>query len=270
MHLASEKGSLRIVRALLAAGAYAEAADKYAKTAALCQEITTAIANHVRVVIVRCDGYMHPDEAYKIAAAALCRYIKCTFGADFLRIFLVSDNLFDLDLIFDVVQAETETHVVIGTRDVFRRMWRAGEITTAIANNARVVIVRCDGYMHPDEAYLYALETAWNEEEVHTLACFGMSLPGSRTIPAAPESQRGYISVVWQLDHAGARNPQPRSAARRPTKGDGQLQADTVVRAPPVVCGLAPAAVLWPSVSSGDRGAPIVAWGSSGRAVQSG
>ena len=33
MHLASEKGSLKIVLALLAAGAYAKAADKYAKTA---------------------------------------------------------------------------------------------------------------------------------------------------------------------------------------------------------------------------------------------
>ena len=64
-----------------------------------------------------------------------------------------SDNLFDLDLIFDVVRAETETHVVIDTRDVFRRMWCAGVITTAIADHVRVVIVRCDGYMHPDEAY---------------------------------------------------------------------------------------------------------------------
>ena len=70
----------------------------------------------------------------------------------------------------------------------------AGEITTAIANNVRVVIVGCDGYMHPDEAYLNALETAWNEKEVHTLACFGMSLP---RIKAAYRQFRSRSAVAY-------------------------------------------------------------------------
>ena len=78
------------------------------------------------------------------------------------------------------MRADIETLVVVGTREVFRRMWCAGEITTAISNNVRVVIVRCDDYMHPDEAYLNSLEMVGSEEEIHTLASFGLSLPRSK------------------------------------------------------------------------------------------
>ena len=59
-------------------------------------------------------------------------------------------------------------------------MWCAGVIATAVANIVRVVIVRCDDYMHPDEAYLSSLEMAWSKEEIHTLASFGLSLPRSK------------------------------------------------------------------------------------------
>ena len=73
-----------------------------------------------------------------------------------------------------------------------RRMWSLahekypdardvpGGIATAVSNNVCVVIVRCDDYMHPDEAYLNSLEMVGSEEEIHTLASFGLSLPRSK------------------------------------------------------------------------------------------
>ena len=75
------------------------------------------------------------------------------------------------------MRTDIATRVITSTRVVLWRMWCAGEIATAVANNVRIVIVRCDDYMHPDEAYLNVLETAWSEEEVHTLASFGLFLP---------------------------------------------------------------------------------------------
>lgn len=143
-----------------------------------------ALTSVAAVVLVSACRRLHPLVLYsaflchhKVAAGALCRYMQCMLTADFPRIFLDSDNLLELDLTFEIVRASTETHVAIGTPDVFRRMWCAGEITTALANNIRVVIVMCDDYMHPDEAYLNVLESAWSAEEVHTLASFGLVLP---------------------------------------------------------------------------------------------
>ena len=59
-------------------------------------------------------------------------------------------------------------------------------IATAGANNVRVVIVRCDDYMHPDEAYLNSSEMVGSEEEIHTFASFGLFLPRSKELCTLP------------------------------------------------------------------------------------
>jgi len=67
--------------------------------------------------------------------------------------------------------------VVLGTKEVLRRMWCAGEITTAMGNKVPVLIVMCDDWQNPDEAFLNQLESAWTADERHTLNAFGLLLP---------------------------------------------------------------------------------------------
>ena len=41
----------------------------------------------------------------------------------FPQISIASDNLFGLDVLFAIVRADVAAHVVVGTREVSRRMW---------------------------------------------------------------------------------------------------------------------------------------------------
>eukprot|EP00931_Biecheleriopsis_adriatica_P056953 TRINITY_DN33782_c0_g1_i1.p1 TRINITY_DN33782_c0_g1~~TRINITY_DN33782_c0_g1_i1.p1 ORF type:complete len:1737 (-),score=245.39 TRINITY_DN33782_c0_g1_i1:121-5331(-) len=151
---------------------------------------------------------------HKAGAGSLCRYMK-TVGAKHTSalMFLDSDELESLDLIFDTVRCSTKALVIILTPELLHRMWCAGEIVSAHRNNVFILPILCDGYTHPDDARIEAIPDLWSEEQKHTLMSFGISvemikdayrhvvkLP-SLTMPrfGSPEDQERVVTQMIKL-----------------------------------------------------------------------
>jgi len=66
-------------------------------------------------------------------------------------VFLDSDDLQDLNRLFDVVREDLSTLVVLCTKEILMRPWCAGEITTARMNNIPVVLVVFPDFTFPDD-----------------------------------------------------------------------------------------------------------------------
>lgn len=74
---------------------------------------------------------------HKGGAGSLCRLMKLMIARySPTRVFLDCDQLENLDLLFDIVRSSTQSVVVVLTRDLLKRVWCAGEITTAWKNKA--------------------------------------------------------------------------------------------------------------------------------------
>ena len=103
---------------------------------------------------------------HKGGAAVLGRYFKikilrqCSTGV---AVFLDSDQLEELDLIFDAVRANTRNLLILATKETLYSMWCAGEIATAVKNRVSIVPVECDDYVAPDEETLKQLDQAWSK-----------------------------------------------------------------------------------------------------------
>merc|ERR1740129_678015 len=114
---------------------------------------------------------------HKDGAACLARYIKSRMTSmTNYRIFLDSDQLEELDLIFDVVRTKTKNLVVLLTPQVLKRPWCAGEITTAYKNNIPIVLVACDDYVLPSEEGLAELASVWSKQEKYQLGIYGITM----------------------------------------------------------------------------------------------
>ncbi|CAE8646997.1 unnamed protein product [Polarella glacialis] len=114
---------------------------------------------------------------HKEGAGSLARWLKLQIGThSSCRVFLDSDNLEDLDLIFDTVRSQTKNLVVLLTPELLKRMWCAGEIVTAHRNNISIVTVICDGFAHFIEQELENVPSFWTEQQKHTLASFGIDM----------------------------------------------------------------------------------------------
>ncbi|CAE8680036.1 unnamed protein product [Polarella glacialis] len=114
---------------------------------------------------------------HKEGAGSLARWLKLqldTFSS--CRVFLDSDNLEDLDLIFDTVRSQTKNLVVLLTPELLKIMWCAGEIVTAHRNKISIVTVICDGFAHLIEEELENVLSFWSEQQKHTLASFGIDM----------------------------------------------------------------------------------------------
>ena len=86
------------------------------------------------------------------------RYFKIKIGRiSKAEVFLDSDQLEELDLIFDIVRCSTQNLVTLLTAETMHRMWCAGEITTAVRSKIPIVPVACDDYVPPDEPALALL-----------------------------------------------------------------------------------------------------------------
>merc|ERR1719210_1006613 len=85
---------------------------------------------------------------HKGGGGVLARFIKLAMRRSTnAEIFLDSDNLEDLDVLFDIVRTQVQNHVVLLTSELLKRIWCAGEIVTAVANNVPIVPVACDDYV---------------------------------------------------------------------------------------------------------------------------
>ena len=113
---------------------------------------------------------------------SLCRLIKLVASKHTrTQIFLDSDQLEDLDLIFDTIRCKTHSVVVVLTPQVLTRMWCAGEIVTAFKNKILTVPLLCDGYTNPDVELLDHLEEIWTGQQRQILSLHGISLEDVRS-----------------------------------------------------------------------------------------
>mmetsp|Transcript_7930 Transcript_7930/g.17576 ORF Transcript_7930/g.17576 Transcript_7930/m.17576 type:complete len:1446 (+) Transcript_7930:112-4449(+) len=105
---------------------------------------------------------LHPSSCYhhfichhKAHAAAQARLLQLMLQ---LRTqhscFIDSDDLTNLDELFDIVRTRVKTLVVYLTRDTLRRPWCAGEVTTAHRAGIKVLRVETASFQLPDERQL--------------------------------------------------------------------------------------------------------------------
>jgi len=84
------------------------------------------------------------------------------------KVFVDSDNLDNLDRLFDYVGNDTGTLAVICTAEVFTRPWCVGEMCTARLKKVKVVLVKLPSCELPDEEFLENLSQAICNIEVLT------------------------------------------------------------------------------------------------------
>ena len=113
---------------------------------------------------------------HKVGGGAFCRLLKVRLlsreqvARD---VFLDSDNLQDLSLLFGVVAEKTETLVVLCTREILRRPWCVGEMTTARLHSIDTILVIFPQFEHPSRTFI---EDYASVEGVQSLAPFGISV----------------------------------------------------------------------------------------------
>ena len=81
---------------------------------------------------------------HKVGGGAFCRLLKVrllSHGQVSSDVFLDSDNLQDLSLLFAIVGEKTETLVVLCTKEILYRPWCVGEMTTARLHNVDTILV---------------------------------------------------------------------------------------------------------------------------------
>ena len=113
---------------------------------------------------------------HKVGGGAFCRLLKVrllSHGQVERGIFLDSDNLQDLSLLFGVVAEKTETLVVLCTREILHRPWCVGEMTTARLHSIDTILVIFPDFGHPSHTFI---EDYASVEGVQSLAPFGISL----------------------------------------------------------------------------------------------
>lgn len=102
------------------------------------------------------------------------------------KVFLDSDDLQDLNRLFDVVREDLGTLVVLCTKEVLMRPWCAGEITTARMNNVPVVTVIFPDFSFPDE---------------DTIKNYGTLVPGTGSLaPHGIDEDMVQESLRWIKD----------------------------------------------------------------------
>eukprot|EP00930_Biecheleria_cincta_P104916 TRINITY_DN973_c0_g1_i8.p1 TRINITY_DN973_c0_g1~~TRINITY_DN973_c0_g1_i8.p1 ORF type:complete len:2075 (+),score=300.87 TRINITY_DN973_c0_g1_i8:111-6335(+) len=112
---------------------------------------------------------------HKGGAANLARLFKMKLAPlTALEIFLDSDELESLDLLYDTVRSHVKNLILLLTKETLSRMWCCGEITTAVKNNVPIITVPCDDYVPPTDEDLEIIEKGWNNEQWATLATMGV------------------------------------------------------------------------------------------------
>jgi len=114
---------------------------------------------------------------HKQGAGCLARLIKLRLQPRMRssEVFLDSDNLDDLEGLFDTVRCDTAHIIAILTEETLRRPWCAGELVTALKNGVPVTIAAHAGLQLPDEAELSNICNIWSPEELHPLQAVGVS-----------------------------------------------------------------------------------------------
>jgi len=96
---------------------------------------------------------------HKAAAGAFARLLKMTLSRMGVTVFVDCDNLTDLDMLFDLVGNQTETLVVLCTRELCVRPWCMGEIVTAKAKSLQIVRLAFPDFLEPSDGFISDYES---------------------------------------------------------------------------------------------------------------
>merc|ERR1719223_2080840 len=94
---------------------------------------------------------------HKASAAAHARLFKMLLTEHEMinnDVFVDSDNLTHLDVLFDTLARDVQTLCILGSKDVLRRPWCVGEVVTAHINEMEVCVIRFPGFRSPDDAFI--------------------------------------------------------------------------------------------------------------------
>ena len=95
------------------------------------------------------------------------------------QVFLDSDNLRDLNLLFNVVSNETETLVVLCTTEILSRPWCVGEMTTARLHHVHTILVFFPVFRWPSREFVGGYSQ--HVSGILSLAAYGISEEMART-----------------------------------------------------------------------------------------
>ncbi|CAE7227713.1 Scube3 [Symbiodinium sp. KB8] len=114
---------------------------------------------------------------HKGGSGSLCRLIKLLVARHSpTNVFLDSDQLEELDLIFDTVRSATKNVVAVQTSELLTRMWCAGEIVTAHRNKVTTIPVICDDFIAPTNEALELIPDVWTAQQKQILANYGITM----------------------------------------------------------------------------------------------
>jgi len=106
---------------------------------------------------------------HKAGAGAFTRLLKMHFKESkklTTDVFVDSDNLQNLDNLFDYVGNDTNTLTIIGTSEIFTRPWCVGEMCTARLKRVNTVVVAMPSFVKPDEQFIDEFERRIQNLEV--------------------------------------------------------------------------------------------------------
>mmetsp|Transcript_34383 Transcript_34383/g.78352 ORF Transcript_34383/g.78352 Transcript_34383/m.78352 type:complete len:1613 (-) Transcript_34383:77-4915(-) len=91
------------------------------------------------------------------------------------QVFVDSDNLDNLDMLFSYVHDDTETLVVLASREIFTRPWCVGEMTVARLHQVKVVLIQMPDFETPSEDLIRNYQTF--VPDLQALTQNGIGLP---------------------------------------------------------------------------------------------
>jgi ubiquitin len=93
---------------------------------------------------------------HKAGAGAFARLLKMMFGEERSRmnVFIDSDNLSNLDTLFDIVANDVEKLLVVCSAEILRRPWCLGEITTAHRKQLKTLLLYCPDFTQPSDDFI--------------------------------------------------------------------------------------------------------------------
>ncbi|CAE7033301.1 ttrS [Symbiodinium sp. CCMP2592] len=112
---------------------------------------------------------------HKSAAGALARFIKSILNKhSHDKVFLDSDELQDLDSLFESVRSNVAFLVPLLTPQMISRPWCVGELVTAHFNRVPLLPISCDGYRLSSSVNAAQLVNAWSPDDFQPLLAVGI------------------------------------------------------------------------------------------------
>ncbi|CAK9010580.1 unnamed protein product [Durusdinium trenchii] len=138
------------------------------------------------VAVIYLQRRFNPVKPYKVflthqkgAAGSLARFIKSILNKHSSDgVFLDSDELQDLDSLFECVRSQVGYLVPLVTPAMMTRPWCVGELATAFLNNVPILPISCSGASPISPGRVPAILNSWSTDEFQPLLAAGIDERG--------------------------------------------------------------------------------------------